>query len=399
MRPRSWTSPRSESIVPALNADILYLMFDTSNMHRWNDHMRPVDLTELDKQAHKAAIAWVLGRYEESSGKDVDWKMLIEHALFSFIQRSVLTDLKPQVFHRIVAERREPVNEYVISEFERLVPGSDPAFRERMVEYLHSDKDSLEDRIVRAAHYMATRWEFHLIYDSNRSLYGIEKTREEIDEQINQYVDLIGVQRIMAKEGSFEFIDLVGQLRFQQRWARTPRIPKTTVLGHSLLVANAMFLHDLDCGASDRRIYNDFYTGLFHDLPEVLTKDVITPIKNNVDGLAAILEEYEKDLVESTIMPLLDESWHDDFRRMVLDPFSDIPSPPEHERMGSDLKACDLMGAYIEAFVSRRYGITSNTLEEGERSIRDKLIEKGTGIDAKGLMEDLDRMRIRGPPS
>ncbi len=375
--------------MPALNANILYLMFNSANMHRWNDHLRPVDLTELDKQAHKAAIAWVLGKFEEDGGNEIDWRRLIEHTMFSFIQRSVLTDLKPQVFHRIVAERREPVNRFVISEFDRLVPDSDPGFRERLIEYLDSDRDSLEDRITRAAHYLATRWEFRLIYDSNRSLYGIERTRREIDEQIGQHMDLYGVREVMSFDRSYDFIDLIGQLRFQQRWARTPRIPKTTVLGHSLIVANAMYLHDLDAGASEKRVYNDFYTGLFHDLPEVLTKDVITPIKTNVDGLAEILEEYEKDMVESTIMPMLPESWHEGFRTMVYDPFSDI-----EDRMGTDLKACDLLGAYIEAFVSRRYGVTSNTLQEGETSTREKLLEKGVGIGAEKIVNDLNDMRI-----
>ncbi len=380
--------------MPALNADILYLLFNSANMHRWNDHMRPVDLTELDKQAHKAAIAWVLGRFEESAGNAVDWRTVIEHTLFSFIQRSVLTDLKPQVFHRIASERKGPVNEFVMSEFDRLVPDSDPAFRERLVEYLDSDRDSLEDRVIRAAHYLATRWEFRLIYDSNRSLYGIEQTREEIDEQIGQHTDLVGVRRIMDHGDSYHFIDLIGQLRFQQRWARTPRIPKTTVLGHSLMVADSMYLHDLDVGASDTRVYNDFYTGLFHDLPEVLTKDVITPIKTNVSGLAAILEEYEHDMMESTIIPLMDEDWQDGFRMMVYDPFTDIDDPVFGERDGTDLKACDLLAAYMEAFISRRYGITSNTLLEGERSIRDRLVEKGSGIGARMLIEGLDRMRI-----
>ena len=380
--------------MPALNADILYLLFNSANMHRWNDHMRPVDLTELDKQAHKAAIAWVLGRFEESAGNAVDWRTVIEHTLFSFIQRSVLTDLKPQVFHRIASERKGPVNGFVMSEFDRLVPDSDPAFRERLVAYLDSDRDSLEDRIIRAAHYLATRWEFRLIYDSNRSLYGIEQTREEIDEQIGQHTDLVGVRRIMDHGDSYHFIDLIGQLRFQQRWARTPRIPKTTVLGHSLMVADSMYLHDLDVGASDTRIYNDFYTGLFHDLPEVLTKDVITPIKTSVSGLAAILEEYEHDMMESTIIPLMDDDWQDGFRMMVYDPFTDIDDPVFGERDGTDLKACDLLAAYMEAFISRRYGITSNTLLEGERSIRDRLVEKGSGIGARMLIEGLDRMRI-----
>lgn len=380
--------------MPALDADILYLLFNSANMHRWNDHMRPVDLTELDKQAHKAAIAWVLGKFEEGAGNSIDWRTIIEHTLFSFIQRSVLTDLKPQVFHRIASERKGPVNEFVLSEFDRLVPGTDPDLRDRLTAYLDSDRDSREDRVIRAAHYLATRWEFRLIYDSNRSLYGIEGTREEIDQQIGQHTDLVGVERIMDYGDSFHFIDLIGQLRFQQRWARTPRIPKTTVLGHSLMVADSMYLHDLDAGASDRMVYNDFYTGLFHDLPEVLTKDVITPIKTNVSGLAAILEEYERDMMESTIMPLLDEGWRDEFRMMVYDPFTDLDDPSYGRRNGTDLKTCDLLAAYMEAFISRRYGITSNTLLEGERSIRDRLVERGSGIDARRLIEGLDRMRI-----
>ena len=55
----------------ALNAHILYLLFDSANMHRWNDHLRPVDLTEMDKQAHKAAISWVLGKFDDESSKKV----------------------------------------------------------------------------------------------------------------------------------------------------------------------------------------------------------------------------------------------------------------------------------------------------------------------------------------
>ena len=380
--------------MPAINADILYLFFNSANMNRWNDHMRPVDLTELDKQAHKAAIAWVLAKFEESSGKTIDWRRIIEHTMFSFIQRAVLTDLKPQVFHKIASERRGPVNDYVLSEFDRLVPDSDPGFRARFEEYLGDPKSTPEDAVIRAAHYLATRWEFNLIYDSNRSLYGIEGTRREINEQIEQHTDLIGVREIMATEETFDFIDLIGQLRFQQRWARTPRIPKTTVLGHSLMVADMMYLHDLDSGAADREVYNDFYSGLFHDLPEVLTKDVISPIKENVSGLAAILEDYEHDLVESTIMPLLKEEWRDEFRHMVYEPFTDVDIPGFGRRNGTDLKACDLMAAYMEANISRRYGISSNTLLEGERGIRDKLIDKGRGIGAQRLVEDLDRMRI-----
>ena len=379
----------------ALNAHILYLFFDSANMHRWNDHLRPVDLTEMDKQAHKAAISWLLGKFEEKSGRTVDWRLLIEHQMFSFIQRAVMTDLKPQVFHKIVQDRKAEVNAFVISEYDRLVPDSDPGFRQRFIKYLDSDSRSLEDGIIRAAHYLATRWEFNLIYDSNRSIYGIDVTRQEIDEQIGQHSDLAGVSEITTeRSNAFNFVDLIGQLRFQQRWARTPRIPKTTVLGHSLLVANAMYLHDLDAGASDRQVYNDYYTGLFHDLPEVLTKDVITPIKVNVSGLAAVLEEYEHNLVEEQILPLIDPEWHDEFRFMVLDPFKDEDDERFGIRNGYDLKTCDGLGAYMEAFISIRYGVSSTTLRDGVADIRDRLCARKKGIDTVRIIEELDAMHI-----
>ena len=379
----------------ALNAHILYLFFDSANMHRWNDHLRPVDLTEMDKQAHKAAISWVLAKFEEQSGMTIVWKKLIEHQMFSFIQRSVLTDLKPQVFYKITQDRRKEVNEFVISEFDRLVPDSDKDFRQRFIEYLNSDLDSIEDEIVSAAHYLATRWEFNLIYDSNRSLYGIDITRQEIEDQVDQHNNLRGVREMATdRSATFNFVDLIGQLRFQQRWARTPRIPKTAVLGHSLMVANAMYLHDLDAKVSDRQIYNDYYTGLFHDLPEVLTKDVITPIKVSVSGLATLLEEYEHDLVEEKILPLIEPEWRDEFRFMVYDPFTDEDDEKFGIRNGYDLKTCDLLAAYMEAHISVCYGVSSAALRDGERDIRVKILSRDKGMDASKIIEDLEAMHI-----
>jgi len=382
-------------MMSALNARILYMFFDSANMHRWNDHITPVDLTEMDKQAHKAAISWIIGKFEEQSGTVIDWRKLIEHQMFSFIQRSVLTDLKPQVFYRISSERRKEVNRFVISEYDRLIPDSDPGFRQRFKDYLDSDMGSIEDEIISAAHYIATRWEFNLIYDSNRSLYGIDITRQEIEDQVDQHKDLKGVREMATdRSATFNFVDLIGQLRFQQRWARTPRIPKTAVLGHSLLVANTMYLYDLDKGVSDRQIYNDYYTGLFHDLPEVLTKDVITPIKVNVSGLAALLEDYEHDLIEEKIMPLIQSDWRDEFRFMVYDPFTDVDDPEFGKRDGFDLKTCDMLAAYMEAHISICYGVSNSTLREGEKEIREKLLAREKGIDTVKLIEDLERMNF-----
>lgn len=378
----------------ALNAEMLYYMFEAVNMHRWNDHLRMIDLTELDKQAHKAAIAWILGKYEGDAGHMMDWDRLISINLYSFISRLVLTDLKPQLYHRMEEEKADQVNQYVLKEFNRKVPGASDQLVMDLERYLYSKKDSKEDAVSRAAHYLATRWEFNMIYPANQSMYGIEQTRVEIDEQIYQYRDIIGVKKLMADKSAFNIVDLIGQLRFQQRWARTPRIPQTTVLGHSLIVANMIYLSDYDINADKKQRYFDFHTALFHDLPEVLTKDVITPVKTSVYGLPDLLDSYEHELIESKIMPLIPGPWRDELRSMVYDPFTDLDDPVCGRRRGKDIKTCDHLAAFMEAHISIRYGVSSKALRDGEKEIRNKLEKSGKGIDANGLVRSFDEMDI-----
>jgi len=367
------------------------MFFDATNMHRWNDHIRPLDLTELDKQSHKAAIAWVLGKsWESTTGESIDWRRLIEHSVFSLIERCVMTDIKPPLFHRIKVEKASEMADFVMSEVHRIVPRLDLDFAKRLDSYLRSKNDTREDELLRAAHYMATHWEFNLVYDMNRHMVGIDHTRNDIEAEIDHHDTVIANMR--AVMGNDNFIDLIGQLRFQQRWTRTPRIPVTTVLGHSLLVANAVFLNDLDKGADDRMLYNDYYAALFHDLPEVLTKDVITPVKMNVGGLSELLESYEEEMVESKLMPMIPESWREEFRFILYDPFSDKKDERFGELMGRDIKAADLIAAYMEARLSRYYGVSSRVLRDAEASSLKRLSRYMTTMDVNGLLQDLEKL-------
>jgi len=370
-----------------MNMDLIYNMFDAANMRRWNDHLRPTDLTELDKQAHKMVIAWVLAKFEESEKKaKIDWKRLIEHAMFSFIRRTILTDLKPQLFHRVVIEKEKEMNDFVLREFDARVPDAESKFRARFESYLKKRTMNKEDRILKAAHYLATSWEFRLVYNANPTMYGIDKTKAEIEKQIKEYADVSGVVKLFFGKDTFDFIDLCGQLRFQQRWARVPRIPQTTVLGHMLMVANMVYLHDLDIKADDEKIYKDYFTALFHDLPEVLTKDVISPIKRSIDGLDELLSGYEKEMISSSLLPLLPKEWHPEFLSLIDDPFG---GPG-----GNAIKVCDLLAAYTEAHVSECYGISSRSLSDGKDELKAKLLSMDTDVDVKGLIERLGRMRI-----
>jgi len=384
--------------------------YEAANIQRWNDHVRPVEFTELDKQAHKMIIAYVLAKFEEAERDlKINWINLIEGSIFEFLRRVILTDIKPPVFHSMMAKKGKELNEWVLKQLENDIHDLPGNFKVHFKNYLSDNNYArFEKRILKAAHFLATNWEFKIIYNVVPFIYGIEKTKEEIENQIEDHYDLIGVQKISLKKKSYGFVDLCGQLRFQQRWAQTPRIPKTSVLGHMLIVGMLSYLFSREIEACTKRTYNNFFAALFHDLPEVLTRDIVSPIKRSVEGLQEIIEEYEKKQFEEKLLPLLPLSWHEEIRYFTENVFENrikkdnrvikdisvnkISSHYNRDEFspvdGELIKACDDLAAFIEASLSIRHGIQSRILEEGRKNIYKKYKTKKIGGLYVGQMFD-----------
>ena len=371
-------------------------IFEAASIQRWNDHVRPVELTELDKQAHKMLIAYMLGRFQEPA-QEVNWPRIIEGGLFEFLQRVVLTDIKPPVFHYLMKKAGRQLNRYVLEQLRDELSGltslaSGRPLIDEMEAYLERpDFASREKRILSAAHYLATKWEFELVYNAFPKMYGIDETKREIEDKIEDYFELPGVQRILLGGKSHHFVDLLSQLRFQKRWSKTPRIPQTTVLGHMLVVAFFSYLLTplrikKPC---KRRIYNNFFSALFHDLPEVYTRDIISPVKRKVAGLEQVILEYEKKKLEEKILPLLPDSWQEELLYFLEDQFEDrivqggrkktVKEMKEEWNRdefqpvdGTLVKVADEMAAYWEAAISLSHGIRSPHLEEAMANLENK---------------------------
>ncbi|MHC1728335.1 MAG: HD domain-containing protein [Syntrophobacteraceae bacterium] len=389
---------------------LLDRIYEAASIQRWNDHVRPVEFTELDKQAHKMILAYVLGKLEESERQaEIDWIKLIEGGIFEFFPRVILTDIKAPVFHKLMRQKGREINTLVLQKMQQDVQGVKGEFAENFQQYVFdSNYARFEKRILKAAHYLATNWEFQIIYNTAPFVYGIDKVKEEIENQIEDHYDLIGVQKISLRKKSFGFIDLCAQLRFQQRWAHSPRVPKTSVLGHMLIVAMMSYFCSLELGACRKRIYNNFFSGLFHDLPEVLTRDIVSPVKTSVEGLDEIIKDYEKMQFEERILPLLPSSIRDEIVYYIQDEFSNrimedsvvrtgISEPDMMERFNEDryspvdgevIRVCDKLAAFIEASLSIRHGIRSHHLLEGKSRIYEEYRnQKPCGIDFGELFD------------
>lgn len=395
-----------------LSPGLIEHFFTSASIQRWNDYPRMVELVELDKQAHKFIIAFFLANMEE----DINHTHLIEAGIFEFLRRGIVTDIRPDVFRKVLQKKENEINKWVLTKlYDQLVDIEDGEFYKRFENYLNDSSVYKKERfILKAASYLATRWEFAIVYQTSNFLSGIDQVKEAVEEEIEDYYELIGVRKIALNKKLAKVIDLSGRLRFQKRWAQTPRIPETSVLGHMLIVAILGYFYSIHIKACDKRIENNFYCALFHDLPEALTRDIISPVKYSVDGLDDIISEYEVKMVEDEILPFIPSHMVEHLRYllgiygngvkdeflnkinekkvMVVDTLLTYNEDKYNAIDGVALKNCDRLSAFIEAVLSISHGVKSKELVQGKEFIKKVLKEKGRvdGVDFYKLAQEIE---------
>jgi len=378
-----------------IEKSFLLKIYEAASMQRWNDQIRTVDLTELDKQAHKMIIAYCLGKCEENNQtKGFNWIEIIEAGIFEFLQRIVITDLKPPLFHRIKGNKKQykKLNQWAYKEISPFIKSLGKDFCMRFQNYLHDPERNVNRRIISAAHFYATKWEFDIIERANPDGYAIEEIKTDICTKQEKYQDLESMQELLNSQKLKDFVNISGQLRFQIRWSHIYRVPKTSVLGHMLIVAMLAYLSSLEIGADQQRAVNNYFTGLFHDLPEVLTRDIINPVKRSVPGLEDLIKEYERSEMEAKIYKLIPKAWHQAMRMFTESEFTNIiTSDGIVERDGELVKGIDELAAFIEAYLSLSNGIQNQDLEKAKISLPKKYQSKNiSGIDFGRIYSNFD---------
>ncbi|AXX91733.1 hydrolase [Malaciobacter molluscorum LMG 25693] len=393
-----------------INPKVIDYIFSSASIQRWNDYPRMVELVELDKQAHKFIIAFFIAKLE----KDINFTHLIEAGIFEFLRRIVVTDIRPDVFRKALQKKSKEINSWVIEKLkDSLEPIQNGTFLKKFEEYLTDLNMYKKERfILKAASYLATKWEFSIVYQTSKFLTDIENVKRSVEDEIEDYYELIGVRKIALNKKLSRIIDLSGRLRFQKRWAQTPRIPETSVLGHMLTVALFAYFYSKNIDACDQRLQNNFYTALFHDLPEALTKDIISPVKYSVDELSNIIAEYEIIKIEDDILPFIPDNLKDEFSYLlglyedkkkdeflnkikynnkikIIDNISEYNLDKYNAIDGEALKQCDKLSAFIEASLSISHGIKSKELQSGKKHIY-KTLKKIENIDFKQIAKEID---------
>lgn len=92
---------------------------------------------------------------------------------------------------------------------------------------------------------------------------------------------------------------------------------------------------------------------MFHDAPEAITGDILSPTKNYTPKMKEAIHETERLIFEEQFIPLIPESWRAELKGYMLD-------GKDNTIEGLILKAADLMDGIFEIRVELQY---SNNIE------------------------------------
>lgn len=312
--------------------DLLLTLFEGHSIQRWCDLVRVVDLTEVDKAAEKLMVSFIIGRFEEQRGLVIDWVWIINAALFDYLQKLALCDIK-EPLQKILKERYKDeylkLNDYVLSSYKTLLHDNDLFSKftiymgQKAGNFKIPVKSKLAQRVYNAASKFATLRELEIIAPVNESerLFAIKKS---LTKDLQEYLDLLGLQKLITKQEPFEFLLRAESLRFQIRWNQTPRVPATSVMGHSFFVAilTQLLMRYYKTPPCDERFTDTYFCALFHDLSECVTRDIISPVKSATPGLGGVIKDIERDIVNLELVPYMDDAIKDDVLYYCLNEFS-----------------------------------------------------------------------------
>ena len=404
-----------------MNKNLILKIFEGFSIQRWNDLIRPFDLVEMDKAGEKMVIAYIIGKYEEKKGNKINWKWMAYASLFDLLKKIALCDIKApvqQMLKREFTREYMRLNEWVLKQYRQLIT-DDSLFSDFTI-YIGQKAGSFKTpddlatsiHVYNAAHKYSTIRELEMLSVVNEK-ERLSKIENELKADIQPYLDLEGLQKLMTRQKEFDFLLKIEQLRFQTRWNQTPRIPATSVLGHCFFVAIMTLLlgRETNPDMCERRVVNNYFSALFHDLPESVTRDIISPVKQATDALPNIVKKIEDEIVNKELVPLMDKSYVDEVIYYTSDEFTDRIKGKDGKVQkvtweelngkynkdnfnpvdGRLVRISDHLSALMEADISIKHGITSSHLQGGRDGMLElyPVDEKISGIEVNKLFHEL----------
>ncbi len=338
---------------PSQKYELIDLILSGLSIFRWNTFPRVRSITTLDHLGFVCHIAIFLASIRTEKEWEVyDIWLLLKKLLFSGFFTFFYSDISAEVKDRI-REKSPSLYEQLEIEVQKKLLALDISDTIRHDIELVQKKTKEDDLIGFAkmwASYYEVQYNATVYPDAYTKLLEGMKKRSERPE----FLPFFEYLNFDTKNQNHEerYLLVIHRLSSSFRWNRSVRKYPISVLSHTFFIAFLTYLTASEKNMSKDEQTDMIMTALFHDIPEAITGDIITPTKKAIPGLESVIEAVERDMIFEHIISYIEGYWFAQvFARKMLSPWQEVH--------GDLVKQADILSAFhearIEAPLSQEY--------------------------------------------
>lgn len=332
---------------------------------RWNTFPRLRELSALDHLTFVAHISILIASVrEEKEWVQYNVSLLLRKILFSGFFTFIYSDISSDVKERLRTRNPEIYQALEDTLFEKMASWN-------LEKNIEEDIVSIqiktpEDDLIAFAKLWASYYEVYhnsLVYPDAYSKVMRTMTKRSENPLFAPFLPYLDFDPT-GQNDLERYLLVIHRLASSYRWNRSVRKYPVSVLSHTYIITFLTYIIARQEGFDDTILTDMMLTALYHDIPEAITGDIITPTKKAVPWLEQAIEMIEHDMVEDYLLSYLDGyNCRALIKRKMLSPW--------HELHGPLVKHADILSAYHEARIeapnSEEYREVAKRLEEKVR--------------------------------
>ena len=334
-------------------------------LRRWTSIISDDRYNEMAKQALNCIITYLLAVHIEAQGKTIIWERFPKIALYRAFQKVyVYYDIPEHIFDEIcsIGNIHKDAFTKVTQEFIEELTNKD------FSNFLCEGIGTFEMDIYQAATKIATLVELMEIAPSIKNVEEYSDKLGEIRQSLDRFKNIPGITEFSDIHGKyFKIFSKISSLRNQNRWAVQPYLINCSVLGHLFSTAGFSYFNALEHYSGNEKLATEmFFKDIFHDVPESLTKDFPSPIKNRIPHFREALSIYEDKVLEKYFFDGLPGVIADKMRKVMNEGKKTSTSYMLHK--GADYLSADLE-CYLQYLAGSRHPYFLDAIEGFENQL------------------------------
>lgn len=257
-----------------------------------------MDIKQMDNVGATLHTALFLAYLEEDT--EVDTLYLIKKIIFTSLADLILSDINSGTKSYIKKLDTKIFEELYAKAYEYfLQQNSTPLLQKDFSDTLFRTDKLREDGIFLAAKKYVGYFEASTNARVFPDIYEVplEKMKAELEELEIEVSSL----HILRKTPNYEkYLAHIYRLSSAMRWNQYNRTTPISVMSHKVVVAYISYIIGMigNENGEENDIKEMLYRAIYHDVPEVITGDIITPTKKAVPGFVELLEKVEETMMD-----------------------------------------------------------------------------------------------------